>query len=267
MSKTILVTGSTDGIGLATALSLAEWGHCVLLHGRNEAKLQAAKSKILSTKPNAKVETYNADLSISSEVLVLAKAVRAKHKKLDGLINNAGVYIVPETVSSDGLDVRFMVNTISPFRLMKLLLPIMGSDSRVINLSSAAQAALDPVELAKPSSLDAGAVYARSKLALTMWTRHVADSFDENQPAVIAVNPGSLLGSKMVKEAFGIPGGDIQKGADVLVRAVLSEEFATRSGEYFDNDSGQFASPHTDALDAKKNADVVLVLEAIIARL
>jgi len=81
----------------------------------------------------------------------------------------------------------------------------------------------------------------------------------------VPVNPGSLLGSKMVKEAFGVAGGDIRIGAEILSRAALSDEFAAASGQYFDNDSGQFSSPHPDALDPRKSEEIVRVIETVLA--
>lgn len=252
MSKTILVTGATDGIGLATAKSLVDLGHTVLLHGRNEEKLVAAKNQLHSISSQVRVETYAADLSIMADVSALAAAVSKNHQQLDVLINNAGVFVVPETVSVEGLDIRFAVNTIAPYFLTSRLLPLLDNDSRVINLSSAAQASLNPRDLIKPSPLDDNTVYAQSKLALTMWSRHLAESLGSDGPVIVAVNPASFLGSKMVKEAYGREGGDLQKGADILIRAALSEEFADASGLYFDNDIGQFSSPHSDVLNTEK---------------
>jgi len=83
----------------------------------------------------------------------------------------------------------------------------------------------------------------------------------------VAVNPGSLLATKMVKEGFGMAGNDIQIGADILVRAALADEFANASGKYFDNDKGRFASPHPDALDQKKSEGIVRVIETVLAKI
>lgn len=85
-----------------------------------------------------------------------------------------------------------------------------------------------------------------------------------NGPAIIAVNPGSMLGSKMVKDAFGVAGGDLNIGADILSRAALSDEFSTASGQYFDNDSGQFVEPHRDTMDPQKCAAIVAVIERLL---
>ena len=267
MQKSILITGSTDGIGLATTKMLVSMGHHVLLHGRNPAKLEDVKKTLSGLSGGGCVESYVADLSLMAEVEALAKAVAEKHTKLDVLINNAGVYNAPDSVTHDGLDVRFAVNTIAPWLLTQRLLVLLGKSGRVVNLSSAAQSPVNVKALAGQVILSDGAAYAQSKLALTMWSRDLALSLKERGPAIIAVNPGSLLGSKMVKQAFGVAGGDIRIGAEILVRAALSDEFAGASGQYFDNDSGQFASPHPDALDPRKSQELVRVIETVLAEL
>ena len=137
----------------------------------------------------------------------------------------------------------------------------------MINLSSAAQSPVNLKALTGQINLSAGEAYAQSKLALTMWSRSLALSLEgkgsEKGPIVVAVNPGSLLGSKMVKQAFGIAGSDIRVGADILCRAALSDEFAAATGQYFDNDKGQFASPHPDALNPQKAEAVISAIEMI----
>ena len=73
----------------------------------------------------------------------------------------------------------------------------------------------------------------------------------------IAVNPGSLLGSKMVQEGFGVAGGDFGIGVDMLTRAGLSDEFAEANGRYYGNDAHQFAASHSDAVNPEKAQAVV----------
>jgi len=263
--KTILITGSTDGIGLETAKMAVSLGHNVLLHGRNAAKLKEVEKELSGLPDGGSVESYVSDLSRMAEVEALAKAVADKHAKLDVLINNAGVYRVAELVSQDGLDTRFAVNTIAPYLLTKRLLPLIKFSGRVINLSSAAQAPVDPEALVGRVKLPDGTAYAQSKLALTMWSFELARKLGKKGPAIIAVNPRSMLGSKMVKEAYGVAGGDLSIGADILCRAALTDEFAAASGQYFDNDIGQFSSPHPDALNPQKCEAIVRVIEGILA--
>ncbi len=244
MKKTILITGSTDGIGLETAKVLASLGHNILLHGRNAVKLESARAQVANEPGVGSVETYVADLSNMKDVEKLAAAVTTNHNKLDVLINNAGIFKTSETVTAEGQDVRFAVNTLAPYLLTRRLLPLMGAGSRVVNLSSAAQS---PVNLntltGKTRISDHFSAYAQSKLAITMWTRTMAQTLGSNGPVIVAVNPGSMLGSKMVKEGFGVAGGDLRIGADILSRAALSEEFASANGEYYDNDSGSLRPP------------------------
>ncbi|MEL6504916.1 MAG: hypothetical protein AAFQ10_10745 [Pseudomonadota bacterium] len=76
-------------------------------------------------------------------------------------------------------------------------------------------------------------------------------------PAVIAVNPGSLLASKMMKEGFGLGGNDLNIGADVLFGLALDPEFEEASGRFFDNDDGHFNQPPTAALDASHPSAVI----------
>jgi len=265
MPKTILITGSTDGIGLETAKMLASLNHHVLLHGRNLAKLKEVKNKLSAVSSNTDIEIYVADLSLMHNVEELAKTIAEKHSQLDVLINNAGVYNASEPITQDGLDVRFAVNTIAPYLLTQRLLPLIGTSGRVINLSSAAQSAVEVEALTGRVKLPDGAAYAQSKLALTMWSCSLGLSLKERGPTIIAVNPGSMLGSKMVKQAFGVNGGDIRIGAEILTRAALMDEFKTASGQYFDNDSRQFAFPHSDALDTQKCQEIIQAIETILA--
>jgi len=267
MQKTILVTGATDGIGLATARMLVSKGHQVLLHGRNPAKLKDVEMALSDIPGSGPVESYVADLSRMSDVEALAKTITDRHSRLDVLINNAGVFRIADPMIEDGLDARFAVNTIAPYILTQQLLPLFGPSGRVINLSSAAQSPVDIEALTGSVILPNDfTTYAQSKLALTMWSRSLALSLKNEGPAIIAVNPGSMLGSKMVKEGFGVAGGDIGIGAEILTRAALSDEFSAASGLYFDNDSGLFALPHADALNPDKTKEVVQAIETVLTR-
>lgn len=260
MTKTILITGSTDGIGLLTAKKLAADGHKVLLHGRSAAKLESAAAEI-----GGDVETYVADLSDLSAVRNLSEDVLAKHDKLDVLINNAGVLKAPKPVLENGQDIRFVVNTLAPYLLTELLLPIIPADGRVVNLSSAAQAPVNIKAMRGNVPLADMDAYAQSKLAITIWTQEWAKS-QPDAPMMIAVNPGSLLASKMVKEGFGVSGNDMSIGVDILIDAALGGRFADASGAYFDNDIGAFANPHAAARDKDHAADVMNTIKGLISQ-
>jgi NAD(P)-dependent dehydrogenase (short-subunit alcohol dehydrogenase family) len=244
MSKTILITGATDGIGLLTAKMLTQQGHTVVLHGRSANKLDAAATEVGGTP-----DTIVADLSKLDDVKAMASDLVSRYKTIDVLINNAGVLKAPDTSTEQGWDLRFMVNTFAPYLLTRKLLPLIPSDGRVINLSSAALAPFDQsVMLGETKLADDLAVYAQSKLGITIWSQQMAAEL-ANGPVLVAVNPGSLLATKMVKEGFNMDGNDLSIGANILIKAALDDSFANASGKYFDNDAGQFNAPQAAASD------------------
>ncbi|ASM48529.1 hypothetical protein PESP_a0261 [Pseudoalteromonas espejiana DSM 9414] len=271
MNKTILLTGATDGIGLETAKMLLAQGHTVLLHGRNQDKLNNVQGALNEQYPQANTATYVADLSVMAQVQTFAHTVLAdlqqSGKTLDVLINNAGVYKLADITTAEGLDARFAVNTFAPYLLTKLLLPVMNAQSRVVNVSSAAQSSVNFESLVGKKPLSDSAAYAQSKLAITMWSRHLGLELKGMGPLVVSVNPKSLLGSKMVKDAYGLDGGDLKLGADIFCRAALSDEFKDATGLYFDNDAERFAPPHPDALNSAKNQQLIDTLDTVLAQL
>jgi len=258
MRKTILITGSTDGLGLQTAQKLVSLGHEVIIHGRTLTKVEDIKTKL-------GVDGFLCDLSNLEDVKNFALEVKKKYKKIDVLINNAGIYKTPTPITKDGLDVRFVVNALAPYVLTKQLKELFIKTSRVVNLSSAAQAPVLQEALKGNIELNHSEAYAQSKLALTMWSFYLASKYKEDLEAIIAVNPASFLGSKMVKEAYGMEGKDISIGVDILVKASLDEEFKTANGKYFDNDIGSFRDAHPYALDESNIEKLIETLEDILS--
>lgn len=250
MKKRILITGATDGLGLLTAQLLARQGHDVLIHGRSADKLERVVEEI-DRLGDGVVEGHLADLSRRVDIEALAGAMG--DVALDVLINNAGVFATTEPRTPGGLDLRFVVNTIAPYVLTQRLLGgALGAGARVLNLSSAAQAPVSLEALQGRVSLSQGAAYAQSKLALTMWTRRVAQKQAPDGPMLVSVNPGSMLGTKMVREGFGVSGHDPNIGASILARLALEVPMPMVSGAYYDNDARRVGVLHPDALDEAK---------------
>lgn len=268
MNKTILITGSTDGIGELTALKLAKEGHNIYVHGRNEAKLQTVISKIKEASNNKNIKGFVADFSDLEAVLKMAKQINAEVLKIDVLINNAGIFKTKEVQNKNGLDIRMVVNYLAPYVLTNAILTIVKNSEapRIINLSSAAQSPVSEAVLTGAEKDSENSTYAQSKLALTMWSFNLAKK--EPNITVIAVNPGSLLNTKMAKEAYGQHWSPAEKGMNILYDLALSEAHKNDSGKYFDNDKGEnkgvFSKAHTDAYDEAKIKKLISITESLI---
>ncbi|MFD2823526.1 SDR family NAD(P)-dependent oxidoreductase [Lacinutrix iliipiscaria] len=265
MNKTIFITGSTDGIGKLTALKLAKEGHHIYLHGRNEAKLNEVISELKEASNNENIKGFVADFSDINAVKELAGHIINEVPQLDLLINNAGIYKSPVDKTKNGLDIRMAVNYLAPFVLTETITSLLekGNQPRIINLSSAAQSTVQEGVLTGDATVNASESYAQSKLALTMWSFN----FAKNHPNIttIAVNPGSLLNTKMVKEAYGQHWSPAEKGAAILYDLALLERHKNQSGRYFDNDKGVYANAHQDAYDHKKITTLLTATQEILS--
>lgn len=138
--RTVLVTGANSGIGLEAARRLAQQGAHVILGCRNAERAADAVADIHRTAPHAVLETLLLDLASQASVAQAAQKVRQQHKKLDLLINNAGVMWLPRTLTVDGFETHMATNHFGHFALTGLLLDLMTAveGSRVITVSSLA---------------------------------------------------------------------------------------------------------------------------------
>lgn len=264
MHKTILITGSTDGIGKLAAIKLAEDGHEIYLHGRNSTKLDTVISEIKEQTNNQKIKGFVADFSDLEAVQQMAQQIKEELPKMEVLINNAGVFKSSVAKNKDGLDIRFVVNYFAPYLLTQELIPLLqkATAPRLINLSSAAQDPIDYEALAGKVALPERAAYGQSKLALTMWSFRLAQQFPDIN--TIAVNPGSLLNTNMVKEAFGRFWSSADKGATILHALAVSETYKNDSGKYYDNDLGTFGKAQEDAYNKTAIDQLMEVTQKII---
>ncbi|MEO5825759.1 MAG: SDR family oxidoreductase [Gemmatimonadales bacterium] len=245
--KVCLVTGSTRGIGLATADALAARGATVLLHGRNGVLGQQVRDDLTARYPAASIELYIADLAVQAEVRRLADEVRANHKRLDVLINNAGAFFMRRTTTADGIEATFQVNHLSYFQLTNELLSVItaSAPARIINLASEAhERVTDPEDWESRKGYNGITAYSRSKLANVMFTYDLAHRIEGSGVTVNCVHPGRVKTRLLqawfdrwwsrwawpIAERFLITP---EEGAAAVVYLATSLDVAGVTGKYF----------------------------------
>ncbi len=236
--KTILITGSTDGIGKQTALDLAKLGHHILVHGRNEDRCKKTVSEIRNLTSNDKIDYLVADLSSLKQVRELAASVKQKVSVLDVLINNAGVYMTHKELTEDGFETTFAVNHLSVFVLTLELLDLIkkSENGRIITVSSIAhsRAVLNFNNLQSEQFFDSYQSYAVSKLANVLFALELSDRLSGTDVTSNCLHPG-VITTKLLKTGFGVSGDSLEKGAATSVYLAESQETEKITGKYFIN--------------------------------
>jgi NAD(P)-dependent dehydrogenase (short-subunit alcohol dehydrogenase family) len=234
--KTILITGSTDGIGLETALELAANGHEVILHGRNATRVQRACHTIQQAAPNAVLRTALADLADLDAVALMARDLAANLPKLDVLINNAGVYMTGRRISRNGFEMTLAVNYIAHFFLTALLLPLLkkSADPRVVTVSSIAhtRGRIEFDNMNCERQFDSYHAYANSKLADALFAKELARR--EPWLSSNSLHPG-VIDTKLLHTGFDAKGDSVVVGARTSVYLATSPDIKGTSGKYFDD--------------------------------
>lgn len=233
--KTVLVTGSTDGIGRQTALELAEMGATVLLHGRDDEKGRAVLADIARRTGNNRLDFFRADLASFREIRQLAAAVLGKYPRLDVLINNAGVYEPHRRLSADGIEMTLAVNHLAPFLLTGLLLPLLkkSAPARIIIVSSMAHASsVDFDNLQGEKGYSGYQAYATSKLCNILFTFELAERLAGSGVTANCLHPG-VINTKLLQAGWGMGGAPPEEGARTPVYLASAPELQHVSGKYF----------------------------------
>src|SRR5467141_2918538 len=191
-----VVTGADTGLGFETARVLAARGASVVLAVRDTDKGKRAAAAIAGAAPGADVTVQPLDLTCLDSVRAAAAALRARHPRIDLLVNNAGVMFPPKQTTVDGFELQLGTNHLGPFALTGLLLeqmlPVPGS--RVVTISSLAhrlRARINFGDLQSQRSYRRVAAYGQSKLANLMFTYELARRLSSAATTTtIAAHPG-----------------------------------------------------------------------------
>ena len=245
--KQILITGATNGIGLAAAEALVALGASIAIVGRSETGTRIATARIKAArKRGATVDAFIADLASQAAVRKLAGEVLARYPRLDVLINNAGAMYARRQATEDGIELTWAVNHLAPFLLTTLLLDRLkeGAPARIVTTASAAhQGARIPFEdLNAERSYRGFERYGQTKLANILFTRELARRLEGTGVSATCFHPGLVatgfnrnngllmdLGMTMLRPVARSP----EKGAETLVWLATSPEAAIVTGGYY----------------------------------
>jgi NAD(P)-dependent dehydrogenase (short-subunit alcohol dehydrogenase family) len=237
--QTVLVTGATDGHGLEVVRRLVAGGATVLLHGRDEARADQARSEIAASTAGGEVRVVLADLSSLDAVRRLAAEVESNTDGLDALVNNAGVIPNIRSVTEDGVELTFAVNHLSHFLLTSLLLPLLrgSGPSRIVNVASIGQTPIDFDDVMLEEGYAAMRAYSQSKLAQIMFTFVLAERLQAagvEDVTANALHPATMMNTKLARRIFGWAQGSVEQGAEATLRLVVDPELEGVSGRYFE---------------------------------
>ena len=236
--KTVVITGSTDGVGRYVAGELARQGAQVLIHGRDAARAKALIDEI-KRRGDTVPQFYRADLSSLAGVRQFADAVKADHKKIDVFVSNAGIGSQnsgpQRQESADGFELRFAVNYLSGFLLAHLLLPLIkaAAPARIVNVASLGQHPIDFDDVMITKNYSGSRAYSQSKLSQIMFTIDLADELKGSGVTVNALHPATYMNTTMVRAGGITPISTVEQGGAAILHLVEGDDVAGKSGLFF----------------------------------
>src|ERR1700761_7337012 len=237
--KTVLITGSTDGVGRYVAGELAKQGAHVLLHGRDAARAKTLIDEIRGRGHTAP-QFFQADLSSLAGARQLAEAVKAGRSKIDVFVSNAGIGSMnggaERQVSADGHELRFAVNYLSGFLLAYLLLPLIkaAAPSRIVNVASLGQQPIDFDDVMITKNYSGTRAYAQSKLSQIMFTIDLADELKGTGVTVNSLHPATYMNTTMVREGGITPISTVEQGGEASLHLAVGDDMEGKSGLFYD---------------------------------
>jgi NAD(P)-dependent dehydrogenase (short-subunit alcohol dehydrogenase family) len=264
--KRVVITGATNGIGLAATQALAARGARLTLVARNEAKATAV-AELIEAAGGKDVDIVMADLASQADVRRAAAEILARRSTLDVLVNNAGVYLTTRQLTADGIETTWAVNHLAPFLLTNLLLERLKENAHARVVITASDAHFGPsvpfedmdgtAAYAKRDMRGPGFIrYGETKLANVLFTSELARRLVGTGVTANCFHPG-LVATGITRDLGGVARITMRvmdafsrhprQGAETLVWLVESPEVAGVSGGYFVDK--RRAVPSADAQD------------------
>ena len=245
--KVCLVTGATSGIGLVTAMGLAQKGATVVLVGRNRERGEAALARIRDEAGSRDARFFPTDLSVQEKVRQLVRDLQDHYPRLDVLVNNAGAFFHHRQESTDGIEMTWALNVLGPFLLTRLLLERLtaSAPARVLFVSSFVQrwGRIHFDNLQGTPRYNRLRAYSQSKLAVVLLSCEFARQLEGTGVTVNALDPG-LVATGIISGNGSWPWVLFQslanlmaispaQGAQSPIHLAASPDVAAVTGQYF----------------------------------
>ena len=261
--RVVLITGSSSGIGFATAVDFAKRNAKVILACRDKIKGQKAAIRIQKMSKNMNVVFKQLDLASLSSVREFCRAILTSESRLDVLINNAGLMACPMNRTEDGFEMQFCVNYLGHFLLTNLLVNLIKkSQGKIINITSYLHklGSINFKDLNSVQGYNPWKAYYQSKLALVLFTQELSRRLTDSKVGANAVHPGMVVTNLYEHTIFGFPGmwyllapitwlmwKSAEDAASSIIYLAVSDNVEDVTGQYFSNYKVQQLDQH--ALD------------------
>ena len=245
--KTAIITGAGKGMGYEEAKAVAAKGFHTIMACHHPEAAEAKRQEIIQETGNENIEIMGLELSDLSSVRRFADEVKSRFQHLDLLMNNAGMLAKEFRTTLDNLEQTVGVNYVGPYLLTRLLLPLMGEGSRIVNMASLTYkyGFLDFPDFftrGRKGGFWRIPIYCNSKLALTLFTFDLAARLKDKGITVNAADPG-VVSTDIIHldirflDAFA----DLcfrplirtpRQGADTAIHLLLDEDKAGQTGTF-----------------------------------
>jgi NAD(P)-dependent dehydrogenase (short-subunit alcohol dehydrogenase family) len=248
-NKTIFITGSTSGIGKATANGLVKNASILILPVRNITKGEDLKTELLEINPSCQIDLFECNLESFESVKNCANLITGQYKVIDILINNAGIMEPDFRLTADNIEAHFEVNVLSQYIFNTILKPLViaADQGRIINLTSALHISgkfeLDTINSKRSGVMSGIGLYSNSNLYRNLLTFRLANELKDTKVTVNCLHPGVIKtnlgsqGSNMLWNAvtpiFHLFTKPPTEGAKTTLHLALSDEGRQITGKYW----------------------------------
>ncbi len=235
-NKTILISGSTDGIGKETAKQAVKQGADIIVHGRIQERVNETVKELSELNGGVQIFGIKADFTKLEEVYQAANVIVEKFSQIDIIFNNAADFFHEKKMTKDGFEQTFQVNYLSHFLLTHMLLPLIKDveGSKLLNVTSMIHSSsIDFENLQGETNYSGSGAYSLSKLLNILHTYKLTDMLSENKTKANCLHPG-VIETKLLNAAWS-GGAPLIEGAETMLYAATSPVTEQMSGLYLEN--------------------------------